>query len=36
VIAPPDDSDNPGGSVPESTVQVNGVVSMTGNGEVGA
>ena len=32
VIAPPDDSDNPGGSVPESTVQVNGVASMMGNG----
>ena len=34
VIAPAEDSDNPGGSVPESTVQVNGVASIMGNGSV--
>jgi hypothetical protein len=28
VISPAEDRDNPGGSVPESTVQVNGVASM--------
>jgi hypothetical protein len=34
VIAPAEDSDSPGGSVPESTVQVNGVASMMGFGSV--
>ena len=36
VIAPPDDSDKPGGSVPESTVQLNGVASIVANGSVGS